>query len=81
MKTHDNTETVTSYMKDGTTYEIDHLGICSPNQAGSYAVYRDGKHIAEFLADPYPEDADVVFDANLVAASVQAVRDAGHDDN
>jgi hypothetical protein len=41
-------ETVATYRQDGTTYEVDHLGICQPNQWGQFAIYRDGEQIAEF---------------------------------
>lgn len=47
----DNTETVAEYVgEDGRTYEIDHLGIGYPSQRGEYAVYCEGRMVADFLA-------------------------------
>lgn len=49
----DHTETIEAYTGlDGALYEIDHLGICFPEQAGMYAVYRDGEQVAEFVPSP-----------------------------
>jgi len=43
------TETVATFVgEDGQEYEIDHLGITSPAQWGEFAVYRNGKQLAEF---------------------------------
>lgn len=43
------TETVAAYTDElGRLVEIDHLGVCFPDQAGTYAVYRDGEQTAEF---------------------------------
>ena len=47
----DNTETVARFVDGDTTYEIDHLGICSPNQHGECAVYRGDVQVAEFTTD------------------------------
>lgn len=44
----DTTETVATFERDGDTYEIDHLGICRPEQHGEFAVYRAGDSVAEF---------------------------------
>jgi len=48
MPSFDNTETVATFKVNGGTYEIDHLGICTPNNYGSYAIYRDGRMLADF---------------------------------
>lgn len=73
-KSHDTTETVATYTDGGETYEIDHLGICYPSQAGTYAVYRDGEHLAEFvpggLAVVLPDDIDT---AELIDLAKTAV--------
>jgi hypothetical protein len=49
--THDSTEIVASYRQDGETYEIDHLGICRPDQWGWFAVYRGSEQVAEFAIE------------------------------
>lgn len=50
---YDHTETIEAYTgPDGALHEIDHLGICFPEQAGLYAVYRDGEQVAEFVPSP-----------------------------
>jgi hypothetical protein len=41
-------ETVASFEQDGSTYEIDHLGIGSGSQWGEFEVYCDGEKVAEF---------------------------------
>src|SRR5580704_7756016 len=41
-------ETVASFEDDGSTYEIDHLGIGSGSQWGEFEVYCDGEEVAEF---------------------------------
>jgi hypothetical protein len=41
-------ETVASFEHDGSTYEIDHLGIGSSAQWGEFEVYCDGEEMAEF---------------------------------
>gem|GEM_PF-2131269 len=46
-------ETVAAFEHDGSTYEIDHLGIGSRSQWGEFAVYCDGEEVAEFaIAGP-----------------------------
>jgi len=40
--------TVASFEHDGSTYEIDHLGISSRSQWGEFEVYCDGEEVAEF---------------------------------
>jgi len=48
-------ETVASFEHDGSTYEIDHLGIGSGSQWGEFEVYRDGEEVAQFtLAESVP---------------------------
>lgn len=44
----DNTETVAKFDRNGSTYEIDHLGICRDSQWGEFAVYAGGEHVASF---------------------------------
>jgi hypothetical protein len=41
-------ETIATYEDDGKTYEIDHLGIGSPDQWGNFAVYCGDEMVAEF---------------------------------
>ena len=41
-------ETVASFEHDGSTYEIDHLGIGFGSQWGEFEVYCDGEEVAEF---------------------------------
>jgi hypothetical protein len=41
-------ETVAAFEHDGSTYEIDHLGIGSGSLWGEFAVYCDGEEVAEF---------------------------------
>lgn len=41
-------ETVAAFEHDGSSYEIDHLGIGSGSQWGEFAVYCDGEEVAEF---------------------------------
>jgi len=41
-------ETVAAFEYDGSTYEIDHLGIGSASQWGEFAVYCDGEEVTEF---------------------------------
>jgi hypothetical protein len=48
-------ETVAAFEHDGSTYEIDHLGIGSASQWGEFAVYCDDEEVAEFtLAESVP---------------------------
>lgn len=72
----DTTETVATYEQDGSEYQIDHLGICYPSQAGDYAVYRDGEQVAEFTPGPglvLPEEIDT---DELIEFAKQAVANA-----
>jgi len=41
-------ETVAAFEYDGSTYEIDHLGIGSGSQWGEFEVYCDGEEVAGF---------------------------------
>ena len=50
-------ETVAAFEHDGSSYEIDHLGIGSGSQWGEFAVYCDGEEVAEFKAG-LPVSAD-----------------------
>jgi len=43
-----SSETVAFFEHDGSTYEIDHLGIGSGSQWGEFEVYCDGEEVAEF---------------------------------
>jgi hypothetical protein len=44
-------ETIATFTRDGTTYEIDHLGICQDSQWGQFAIYRDGEQVDEFAIE------------------------------
>jgi hypothetical protein len=45
--------TVAAFEHDGSTYEIDDLGVGPGSQWGEFAVYCDGEEVAEFtLAEP-----------------------------
>jgi hypothetical protein len=44
----DSGETVAAFEHDGSTYEIDHLGISSGSQWAEFVVYCDGEEVAEF---------------------------------
>ena len=44
----DSGETVAAFEHDGSTYEIDHLGIGSGSQWAEFAVYCDGEEVAGF---------------------------------
>jgi hypothetical protein len=41
-------ETIVTFERDGSTCEIDHLGIGSASQWGEFAVYCDGEEVAQF---------------------------------
>jgi hypothetical protein len=41
-------ETIAAFEHDGSTYQIDHLGIGSGSQWGEFVVYRDDEEAAEF---------------------------------
>ncbi len=42
------TETVATFDYFGRTYQVDHLGVAVGTQYGEYAIYRDGRQVAEF---------------------------------
>lgn len=64
---YDHTETIAAYTgPDGALYEVDHLGICFPEQAGTYAVYRDGEMVADFV----PSLIEVVLPEALTPAEL-----------
>jgi len=42
-------ETVAAFDHEGSTYEIDHLGIGSASQWGEFEVYCDGEEVARFM--------------------------------
>lgn len=81
--TNENAETVATYEDDGSTYEIDHLGIGFPDQWGIYQVYRDGQTVAEFSAGVQLSLCSVQFDAapadeaQLIVMAKEAVADLG----
>jgi hypothetical protein len=65
----DNTETVATFDHDGKTYEIDHLGILYPSQAGEYAVYCEGRQLTTFVPeDDGPSDAQLIAEAKIALA-------------
>jgi len=51
------TDLYMTYVYDGRVYEIDHLGITHPENAGEFAVYRDDTLLAWFSAniEPFPK--------------------------
>ena len=70
-------ETVASFEHDGSTYEIDHLGIGSGSQWGEFEVYRGDEEVAEFtLAQPVlPVSADELVRLARQALSGRTGRD------
>src|SRR5271169_4759740 len=80
-------ETVAAFEHDGSTYEIDHLGIASGGQWGEFAVYCDGEEVAEFaiaesVLRPAPRRAGLPVSAGeLVRLARQALSEGtGRDD-
>lgn len=73
-------ETVATYEVGTATYEIDHLGICRDSQWGEFAVYRDGKQVAEFalteamLRKEFRPERLPVTDVELIAFAQAACR-------
>lgn len=80
-ETDDNTETIATYEQDGRRYQIDHLGIGYDNQYGAFAVYQDGRQVAEFDCDQFgvkPECRSwLPPNSELVAMAIAAVVAAG----
>jgi hypothetical protein len=54
----DNTETVITFPHEGSTYEIDHLGICRDEQYGQYAIYHNGTMVGSFTTDSFSYHSD-----------------------
>jgi integrase/recombinase XerD len=71
----DTTEKVHTFTHpDGHVYEVDDLGITHPDQAGTYAIYREGDMVCEFepgTAEPTVEQ--------LEAAAIQALEEVDSD--
>ena len=72
-------ETIAAYRQGRHRYEIDHLGICRPEQWGQFAVYCDGDQVAEFAlseallrAEYRPRELPVAVD-ELIRLARQAV--------
>jgi len=65
--------TVAAFEHDGSTYEIDHLGIGPGSQQAEFAVYCDGGEVAEFaIAGPVPRPGSR--SAGLPACADELVR-------
>jgi hypothetical protein len=80
-------ETVAAFEHDGSTYEIDHLGIgVSGSQWAEFAVYCDGEEVAEFaiagpVLRPGSRPAGLPVCAELVRLARQALSGwTGQDD-
>ncbi len=80
-------ETVAAFEHDGSTYQIDHLGIGSGSQWGEFVVYRDDEEAAEFtLAESVlrprsrPAGLPVSVDELIWLARQALSRRAGRDD-
>ena len=80
-------ETVAAFEHDGSSYEIDHLGLGPGSQWGEFAVYCDGEEVAEFaiagpVLRPGPGPAGLPVSADeLVRLARQALSGrAGRDD-
>ena len=78
--------TVAAFEHDGSTYEIDHLGIGSGSQWGEFAVYCDDEEVAEFAiaglvrrSGSGPAALPVCAD-ELVRLARQALSGVGRDD-
>jgi len=80
-------ETVATYTVAGKTFEIDHLGINYPDtQWGGFAVYHDGRQVAEFWVEemalatgPRPVELPVSTE-DLIILAVQAVAEEAGDE-
>lgn len=77
----DNTETIITFThEDGRTIEIDHLGICDPQNRGEFAIYEGNRQIGEFMLDwaildpeikkdhELPDDDELIAQATLALA-------------
>lgn len=77
----ENTETIITFTHpDGRTIEIDHLGICYPENRGEFAIYEGDKQIGEFMLHwaiydaehkkdhPLPDDEELIAQATLALA-------------
>lgn len=78
----DNTETIITFLhEDGRTIEIDHLGICHPENRGEFAIYEGDKQIGEFMlpwAIEYPDikkHRELPDDDELIAQAKLALAD------
>jgi hypothetical protein len=66
-------ETVAAFEHDGSTYEIDHLGIGSDREWDEFVVYCDGEEVAQFtLAESVPRPGSRP--AGLAASADELVR-------
>lgn len=79
-----SSETYTAYEYKGVRVEIDHLGICHPDQWGCFAVYIGSDQVAEFaIAESMlrpefrpsrlPVSEDELIDLATTAIEAQAV--------
>lgn len=66
MASNDTTETVAEFEHNGSSYEIDHLGICHKSQYGTFAIYRDGNQVYEFEVDGVVQGVEIPFDFQLI---------------
>lgn len=78
----DNSETIITFIhEDGRTIDIDHLGICSPENRGEFALYEGDRQIGEFMLDwaIYNEDVKVDYelpdDEELIAQAKLSLAD------
>lgn len=78
MASSDTTETVAEFEHAGSTYEIDHLGICRKDQYGTFAIYRDGDQVDEFEVDGVVPGVEIPFDFQLIE---MAKRELGIEEN
>lgn len=71
------TDLYMTYMYDGRIYEIDHLGITHPENAGEFAVYRDHTMLAWFSTtiEPFPRRSE------LRLLAIEAVAEMDEEDD
>lgn len=73
----DQTETIITYEDNGAVYEIDDLSILHAEQWGEYAVYENGRQVADFtVPGAFMKEAfrpDVPTDDELVEYAKAAV--------